>query len=82
MMMLRSNVRVEPFQMKRSTRLPSSGTLAVDVGVGAGAALGPADVHLRRVREIRVQRHGEQPALGGRVHRQVEHRRRLDRRRR
>ena len=44
-----------------------------DIGIDAGAALGPADEHLWRGGKIRVQGHGEQPALGRRVHREVEH---------
>ena len=67
-----------PFQMKRSTRLPSSGTSLDAAGVRAGAALGPADVDPRVRREVRVQHHAQQPALGVGVHGEIEHRRRLD----
>ena len=45
--------------------------------VAAGRALGPANVGVGRSRKVRVQRHAQQAALGVRVHRQVEHRCRL-----
>ena len=53
LMRLRSNVSVEPFQTKRSTRLPEQRHVEHRAGVRAGAALRPADVDERRRREIR-----------------------------
>ena len=72
-MMLASCVRLAPFQMKRSTRLPSSERLAQNAGVQSGRALRPVQEHMWSRRKVRMEGDAEQAAFRAVIDRKVEH---------